>query len=286
MTPHTEQELDAFGDWERAAWEVRAAPYAASLGDLTRGSIPALLDAAAVEAGRRVLDVGTGPGFVALAAAARGAVVRAVDQSAAMVALARAAGVDAVAASVERLPFADGVHDAVVGGYLLNHLPRPDVAVAELGRVLVPGGRLALTVWDVPQANPALGLFSPVVAELGLAAAVPPGPDAQRLADDAELLGLLAAWQDVTVTRPRWTVTVEPGRWFDAVAEATPRTGGAVAQASAQQRAQARERYVELATASYGTADGRVELPAGAVLASATRPASAAGRRGGRPASA
>lgn len=113
--------------------------------------------------------------------------VTGVDQSAAMVAPARAASVDAVVASVEHLPFADGAYDAVVGGYLLNHLARPEVAVAELGRVLRAGGRLALTVWDVPDANPALGLFGPVTAEVGLPDRVPPGPDAQRFtADDAQ----------------------------------------------------------------------------------------------------
>lgn len=269
---HSEDELDAFAAWERAAWESRAAPYAASLGDLTRGSVPALLDAAGVEAGTRVLDVGTGPGFVALAASARGASVTGVDQSAAMVAIACAAGVDAVASCVERLPFRDASYDAAVAGYLLNHLARPEAAVAELARVLRAGGRLALTVWDVPDANPALGLFGPVVAQTGLVATLPAGPDAQRFAADDELHRLLSSWQEVTVSRLRWSVLVEPGPWFDAVAEATPRTGAVLAQAPPERRAQARERYVELARAQYGVAGGRVELPAGAVLARATRP--------------
>lgn len=272
MTTHTDQELDAFADWERAAWELRAAPYAASLGDLTRGSTPALLDAASVGAGTRVLDVGTGPGFVALAAVARGAVVTAADQSQAMARIACAAGLVAICSSVERLPFAAEVFDAVVAGYLLNHLPRPEAAVAELGRVLVSGRRLAMTIWDLPEANPALGLFGPVVTDLGLRGVVPPGPDAQRFASEEELRGLLGDWRDVEVTRVGWTISVEPGAWFDAVAEATPRTGAVLAQAVPARRAQARERYVEIARESYGGADGRVELPASAVLCSAQRP--------------
>lgn len=273
MTSHTEKELDAFGEWERDAWEVRAAPYAASLGDLTRGSIPALLDAAGVAAGSRVLDVGTGPGFVALAAAARDAVVSAVDQSAAMVAIARRSGVDAVVASVERLPFADASVDAVVGGYLLNHLPRPEAAVASLARVLRPGGRLALTVWDVPEANPALGLFGPVAASLGLVAAVPPGPDAQRFSSDEAMSTLLStSLADVAVTRVGWSVRVEPGAWFDAVASATPRTGAVFAAASEEQRGELRAAYVELAGERFGVGGGLVELPAGAVLGSASTP--------------
>ena len=272
MTSHTEQELDAFGAWERAAWEERAAPYAASLGDLTRGSVPALLDAAGAAAGARVLDVGTGPGFVALAAAARGAAAAAADQSAAMVALAREAGVDAVCAPVEQLPWEDGTFDAVVANYVLNHLPRPSRAVASMARVLRPGGRLALTVWDVPEANPALGLFGPVASSLGLAAAAPPGPDAQQFADDEAMRGLLSEeLTDVQVSRVGWLVTVEPGAWFDAVAAATPRTGAVLAAASAEQRAACREAYAEVARASYGTEAGLVELPASAVLGSGTR---------------
>lgn len=272
MTSHTEQQLDEFGEWERVAWEVRAAPYAASLGDLTRGSVPALLDAAAVGTGTRVLDVGTGPGFVALAAAERGAQVRAADQSTAMVEIARQAGVDAVRAAVEQLPFDDGSFDAVVAGYLLNHLPRPEAAVASLARVLRPGGRVALTVWDVPSANPALGLFGPVTAAVGLAPAAPPGPDAQRFSSDDAMLDLLgSAFVDAAVARVRWSVTVEPGAWFDAVASATPRTGAALAAATDEQRAQLREAYVAVAREQYGASDGRVELPAAAVVGSATR---------------
>lgn len=267
---HSEQQLTAFAQWERAAWEQRAAPYAASVGELTSGSISALLDAAAVGHGTRLLDVGTGPGFVALAAAARGAVVRAADQSAAMVQLARAAGVDAVQAGVQRLPFDVGSFEAVVAGYLLNHLARPEAAVAELARVLAPGGRLAMTVWDTPADNPAIGLIGTVIIELGLTGTVPPGPDAHRFASDTELRALLGDWQDVAIERLHWSVSVAPGAWFDAIADATARTGAALAQAGPDRRAQARNRYIELATQLYGSADGLIALPAGAVLVSAT----------------
>lgn len=268
---HSDDELRAFGEWERAAWEQRAAPYAASLGDLTRGSIDALLDAAGVGTGTRMLDVGTGPGFVALAADARGAQVRAVDQSAAMVVIAREAGVDASAASLEKLPFGDGEFDCVVGGYVLNHLARPEVAIAELARVLAPGGSLALTVWDLPETNPALGLFGPIVTELGLTGVAPPGPDAQRFSSGEELHRLFVEWDAVQVSRPTWTIRVEPGAWFDAVAESTPRTGAVLAQATPTQRAAAREHYVELASGRYGIDGGLVALPSTAVLVSARR---------------
>lgn len=244
-----------------------------SIGDLTRGSIARLLDAAAVGVGTQVLDVGTGPGFVAHAASARRAVVRAADQSAAMVAIARAAGVEAQQAAVESLAYDDATFDAVVAGYLWNHLPRPEAAVAEVGRVLRTGGRLAMTVWDVPSNNPAIGLIGSVVADLGLTSVVPPGPDASRFADETEARSLLADWDDVAVGRLRWTFRVAPGAWFDAIADATARAGAVLAQAGPQARAAARERYVAAATELYDVGDGLIDLPASAVLICATRPA-------------
>jgi SAM-dependent methyltransferase len=269
---HADEELDAFANWERQAWEARAAPYAQGITDLTRGAAGALLDAAEVTAGSQMLDVATGPGVVALAARQRGVGVVAVDQAAAMVEIARAAGLDAGQAGAERLPFPDGAFDAVVAGFLLNHLARPEAGVVEMARVC--RGRVAVSVWDRPAANPALGLFGPVLDSLGLADMVPPGPDSQLYADDDRLVALLGAagLDDVRVTRVGWRVTVEPGAWFDAVAAATPRTGAALAAATPEQRAVLRERYVEMAGATHASADGMVALPASAVVGSGRGP--------------
>jgi SAM-dependent methyltransferase len=264
---HTDDELDAFAEWERAAWESRAAPYAEGFVDLTGRAAPALLDAAGVTAGARVLDVATGSGVVAQAARERGAEVVAVDQAEAMVAIARSAGVDARLAAVERLPFDDGEFDAVVAGFLLNHLARPLEGVSEMARVA--RGRVAVSVWDLPAANPALGLFGPVLESMGLPG-LPSGPDSHLFADDARLAALLAdgGLGDVTVSRATWSVTVEPGSWFDAVAAGTPRTGGMLAAARPQQRAELRARYVEVARRRFGSTGGLVTLPAAAVVGS------------------
>jgi SAM-dependent methyltransferase len=268
---HTDEELEAFADWERQAWESRAAPYAENLTDLTGGAAEALLDAAGVGAGTRVLDVATGPGVVALAARRRGADVTAVDQATAMVRLARAAGLDARQARAEDLPFRNAAFDAVVAGFLLNHMARPEAGVAELARVC--RGRLALSVWGVPDANPALGLFGPIVEAFGMTDVVPPGPESSRYSDETRLAALLAAagLEEVRVTRIGWAVTVDPGRWFDAVADGTPRTGAVLAAATAEQRLRVRERYVEIATARYGGSGGQVTLPASAVVGSGGR---------------
>ncbi len=265
---HSEEELDAFARWEREAWESRAAAYAGGLTRLTDGAVGALLDAAGVGPGTRVLDVATGPGVVAIAARTRGAEVVAVDQSPAMVDIARSFGLDAREAGAEQLPFDDGAFDAVVAGFLVNHLARPAGAVAELARVC--RGRVALSVWDVADANPALGLFGPVVQSLGMSDVVPPGPPSDRYGDEARFLDVIdgAGLDDPRVERVRWTHTVEPGAWFDDIAAGTPRTGSVLAAASVEQRAELRARYVEVARALYGESDGRVTLPAAALVGS------------------
>src|SRR5919201_3514129 len=76
----------AFHDFEQAGWERAAEHYPNAFGDLTSQAAGPLLDAVAAGPGTRVLDVATGPGFVAAAAAARGAVVTGLDFSSAMIA--------------------------------------------------------------------------------------------------------------------------------------------------------------------------------------------------------
>jgi len=132
--------FDAFNDFERAMWEQRAAAYTDGFAALTPFSTDALLDAAGVHAGTAVLDIGTGPGFVAAAAADRGATVTGIDVADAMVEIAHArvpAG-HFRRASAEALPLADDSFDAVVGNFVLLHLGHPDRGVAEARRVLRP----------------------------------------------------------------------------------------------------------------------------------------------------
>ena len=138
---------------------------------------------------------------------------------------------------------------------------------------MVPGGRLALTIWDVPAANAAIGLFGSVANSLALTATGPTGPDPYLFCNERRTRDLLAGWDDVGLTPTRWRIHVAPGAWFDAVADSTPRSGAVLAQAGTVARAKARQRYIELATQLFGTPDGRVALPAAAVLISATKAA-------------
>src|SRR4051794_5201106 len=142
----------AFRALEHAGWEGSVDGYDAAFRTLSAQTIDALLDAAGVGPGVRVLDEATGPGYVAAAAAWRGAHVTAGDFSAAMVNATRRRHpqLDVREADAEALPFGDGSFDAVVMNFGVLHLAQPDLAFAEAYRVLRAGGRFAFTVWAVP----------------------------------------------------------------------------------------------------------------------------------------
>ncbi|MFF4988056.1 class I SAM-dependent methyltransferase [Streptosporangium saharense] len=111
---------------------------------------PAMLALAGDVTGRRILDAGCGSGPLSAALRDRGAIVTGVDVSAGMLALARRRLGDGVALHAvdlrDRLPFADGAFDDVVASLVLHYLEDWGPTLAELRRVLRPGGRLIASV--------------------------------------------------------------------------------------------------------------------------------------------
>lgn len=111
---------------------------------------PAMLGLAGDVGGRRVLDAGCGSAPLTAQLRARGALVSGFDASAAMVDLARQRlGHDAdvrVADLAAPLPYADGEFDDVVASLVLHYLEDWTGPLAELRRVLKPGGRLLVSV--------------------------------------------------------------------------------------------------------------------------------------------
>jgi SAM-dependent methyltransferase len=111
---------------------------------------PAILDLAGDVAGRRILDAGCGSGPLCAALSERGATVTGIDSSTAMLALARqrlGANADLhVADLADPLPFPDGVYDDVIASLVLHYLQDWAAPLAELRRLLKPGGRLIAAV--------------------------------------------------------------------------------------------------------------------------------------------
>jgi SAM-dependent methyltransferase len=110
---------------------------------------------------RRVLEVGGGQGELAERMQAElAANVTFLDQSPRMVALAEARGIaDAHVGDAQELPFADGSFDTVVAAWMLYHVPDLDRALAEIARVLEPGGRLVAVTNSVRHIEELRALF-------------------------------------------------------------------------------------------------------------------------------
>ena len=231
----------AFKAFEADGWSARAGTYDALMARATGLAIEPLLDAARVGKGVRVLDVGCGLGTLAAAAAARGATVTGVDLAAGMLAEARRRhpAIEFVLGDAEDLPFADGAFDVALGAFIVNHLPHPERAAAELQRV---ARTVALAMWGPEDEVGLLGL--PARAARDLDAAIPPGPDSLRFTDKDELAGLIGG----TVTEVEATLLIDTlDELWDGVQGGTVRTAARLAAAAPEKRAEVRAHLTELA---------------------------------------
>src|SRR5271165_4782440 len=254
-----------------------------------------MLDAALLEPGQRVLELAAGLGETGMLAAellapAGGVIIS--DQAEAMLAGARARAVELGLANVEfqvlnaewiDLPLAavDGV--ICRWGYML--MADPATALRESRRVLRPGGRLALAVWDAIAANPWAQLPALELRERGLAAvetparaAAPgdreapagaPGPFALASAERVGELLEEAGFTDVRVESLElsrhhasfadlWESTLDLSRSFHDAVLSRPAAEVAEIEASLERR-----------FAAYARDDGSLEVPGRTLVAHA-----------------
>jgi SAM-dependent methyltransferase len=271
-------DAEAFNAFEEAGWNERAGSYDRLFGSLTTRVIEPLLDAAEVGAKVRLLDLATGPGYAAAASAARGATAVGVDVAAEMVALARRLHprLEFVQASAEHLPFADGSFDAVVGNFLILHLGRPEHAAAEMARVLAPGGKVALSAWDIPERMRLLGVFLEAANEAGAEpiAHIPIGPPFFRFADEPEFTGLLegAGLSDVEVGTVAFTHRLNSAdELWKLLRDGTVRTRALLLGQTEQTLVRIRAAFDRL-VGEYTADDGSVELPVSVKVATGRKP--------------
>jgi ubiquinone/menaquinone biosynthesis C-methylase UbiE len=278
----TERALDpdAFNAFEAAGWERQAGGYEDFFGTITTRLVDPLLDAAQVAGGVRVLDVACGPGYVAAAAAGRGASVVGVDIAEAMVSRARRLHpeLEFRHGDAQALPFPDASFDSVVANFLLLHLGRPEQVAAELARVLAPCGRLALTVWDVPERALFLGVLLEAVAEAGGPAPgdIPVGPPFFRFAEERELAGLFegAGLEDVEVRTVAFTLTVPSAdALWRGLLGGTVRTSALILRQPDETQRQIRAAFDRIVR-RYEVGSG-LELPVSVKLGSARQPRAA-----------
>jgi SAM-dependent methyltransferase len=242
-----------------------------------------MVDALALQPGERVLELAAGLGEAGMLAAELVAPMGGVivsDQAEAMLAGARKRAADLGLSNVEfqvlnaewiDLPLASV--DAVLcrWGYML--MADPAAALAETRRVLRPGGRVALAVWEAIQLNPWALLPAQELIERGV---VPPPPEGQpgpfALGSRARVSELLAEagfveidvegmdlWRRHTSFEELWEVTLDLSRSFHDAVLARP------APEVAEIKASLAERF-----APYTGADGSLEVPGRTLLASAS----------------
>ena len=144
-------------------FEVAAEAYDRFMGVYSTQLAPQLADLGGVEAGRRVLDVGCGPGTLTgeLVRRTGAGSVSAVDPSEPFVAAAaeRYPGVDVRLAPAEALPFDAGTFDAALAQLVVQFMGDPVAGLREMARVTRPGGIVAASVWDHESGRTPLGLF-------------------------------------------------------------------------------------------------------------------------------
>ncbi|MGE0255414.1 MAG: methyltransferase domain-containing protein [Alphaproteobacteria bacterium] len=269
------QEPEAFLAFERDGWNTVIGGYERVFGPLTAQTVAPLLDAAGVTAGGRVLDLCTGHGVMAAAAAARGAVVEGLDFAEDAVAAARR-NVPAVTfrqGDAQALPHGDASFDAALCAYGVMHVPDPARVLAEMRRVLRPGGRAAVSVWERPAAGNGYGLlFDSIRAHGRTDVPLPHGPDFFQFGDAEAMAAALrgAGFTDIRVTPvPQLWHFAAPGEMLDAILAGAVRSR-ALLQAQAPDAFRAIGDAVAAGMARFRDGDGyRVAMPA--LVGSGTR---------------
>ncbi|PYI92886.1 MAG: methyltransferase type 11 [Verrucomicrobia bacterium] len=269
---------DEFTQFEHEGWQRVADKYDSVWAQSTRQFIPPLLEAAEVSAGMSVLDVGSGPGYVAAAARQRGAVPTGLDFSKQMVSIAKRMfpGIEFREGDAQSLPFQDSSFDRVLANFALLHLSDPERACAEACRVLKRGGRFGFTVWAEAADNPYAQLIDDAIdAHADLAVKLPSGPPyylyktKKDFRQAMERAGFNGASMTHAIHRIEWIVPT-PSYPFEAELSAGVRTAGFLAAQSAH-RLRAIQAAIEDKVKQYAKGDSFAIPKAASIIAVAKR---------------
>lgn len=276
MPERNKGDVSEFHEFERAGWERVAGDYHRYFAALTTRFIEPLLDAGGVEAGCHVLDVAAGPGYVAAAAAERGAEATGIDFAEAAVTVAREQypDIEFHTGSAEELPFPNVQFDVVLMNFGLLHLARPERALAEAQRVLRPGGRIAFSVWADPQACIGFKIILDAIAEHGnMDVPLPDGPPFFRFSDAAESKRVLVEAgfhnPEVAVIDAKWAMP-HADMLYETFLHGAVRTGALLQAQSPEAQAAIRQAARDSVMAFRDA--GSINLPMAAVLSSAQKP--------------
>ena len=266
--------FEAFAELERRGWSSgeSAAGYIDLFSPASDLAVPALIAGIARDA--RVLDLCCGQGNVTAALQQAGASVIGADFSETMLEHARRrvpAGTFVKADALD-LRFADAEFDAVTCNFGIVHVADQPRALAEVRRVLKPGGRFAMSAWCGPDVSPAFQVFYGSVQAHGSRDVVmPEGPNFHQFADQAAARALLEDagldLQGFETVDCYWTLN-SPEELAEIFRKGAPRGGYLLAQQPDQACAAIKQAIAAKVRERFA-ADGRWHVPIPAVVARA-----------------
>ena len=268
--------FEGFAEMEKNGWtrEDIAAGYVDLFSPASDLAIPALISG--IPRGARVLDLCCGQGNVTEALLQAGLDAVGADYSPKMLDFARrrVPTGNFVEADAQNLIFDDAEFDVVACNFGLMHVPDQPRALAEIRRVLKPGGRFAMTAWSGPDVSPTFRIFYSSVQEHGSPdVTMPEGPNFHQFANEATARTLLGdanlAMQSHEIVDCYWNLDA-PEDLAEIIQKGAPRGGYLLTQ-------QPDENRTAIKTAVTGKvreqfADGnrwRVPIPAALVISAA-----------------
>jgi SAM-dependent methyltransferase len=271
-------DFTAFGSMERSSWSDmrRASDYVELFALASDQTIENLLDAVGAKTGLKTLDLCCGQGNASEALISRGCHVTGIDFSPAMLAFARDRNPNGtfIKADAQNLPFSEAEFDIVVSNFGVCHVPDQPRVLAEVRRVLRPGGRFAMTVWCGPETSPCFAPVNGAIKTHGShGVTVPQGPDFHQFASPDVAKALLSEARfssvDVSVVDCAWDLNA-PEDLFKIYAKGTVRAAMRLANQPQENLAAIRSALAQ--TVIEGFSDGdfwRVPVPAALVRATA-----------------
>ena len=167
------------------------------------------------------------------------------------------------------LPFPDDSFDCAVANFVIGQVGDPLATLAELRRVVRPGGRIAVTSWPYPL-TPLHELWEEILdaADVPRPASAQVGPTTVRNA-----AGLIAAFTAAGLARAacdtiEWRHRVDVEQWWAGPANGVATIGHIVTSQRPEKIIELKQQYLRL-SARYRTTDGMLALPTSALLATA-----------------